>query len=155
MATRQTLAAAISDVVDIIWGDGTYSPDAVYGLDGTPTRIAAWCGFAPGHSYCRTRVPLRALRRLSRLAHRHGVACQAIDAIIGEREDARRMETRFYSPSRGEYLSIWCDFAQAASPIWVRWGDEDDCEWCGTPFQAADARHSPREACRIVAAWGG
>jgi hypothetical protein len=63
-----------------------------------------------------------------------------------------------YSPRNGG-LWVSADWAQASSAIKVSWhkpgnhpdGDDD---WQSTPFQVADARHSPREAARLVSDWG-
>jgi hypothetical protein len=56
---------------------------------------------------------------------------------------------RFRSVGPFEYEA---DFTDPASPIRVRflvYGE--DGVWQPTPFQVADARHSPREAERLVA----
>ena len=52
----------------------------------------------------------------------------------------------------GDYLWIRADFAQASSPLLFSWDGED---FHSCPFQVADARHRPLEACKLVAGWGG
>lgn len=56
---------------------------------------------------------------------------------------------RFASTGKFEYSA---DFAQASSPIKVRFitGD-DDAEWQSTPFQVADARHDRKTAEAMIA----
>lgn len=51
----------------------------------------------------------------------------------------------------GTDAEIKADFAQASSPIMVRFAP--DMDWESTPFQAADAGHSPRAAVRMVKNW--
>lgn len=67
-----------------------------------------------------------------------------------------------YSPRSGG-LWVRADWSQASSSIKVSWfkpttreGGIDDGfdDWQSTPFQVADARHSPREAARLVSDWG-
>lgn len=51
----------------------------------------------------------------------------------------------------GTDAEIKADFAQASSPIMVRFDRDDD--WRSTPFQVADAKHNPAEAVRLVKNW--
>lgn len=53
-----------------------------------------------------------------------------------------------------ETLSITADFAQASDTIRGNWNKSEDGNFY-TPFQVADARHSPRNALRLVANWQG
>lgn len=77
------------------------------------------------------------------------------------------MDAITYTRRNGGFWLI-ANFAQAASPIRVAYsrrdaemavagairGDEElDYSITWTPFQVADARHSPREAASLVAAW--
>ena len=62
-----------------------------------------------------------------------------------------KMEKTYKVP--GTDAEIKADFAQAASQIMVRW--DSDLDWQPTPFQVADARHSPAEAVRLVKNWNG
>lgn len=48
---------------------------------------------------------------------------------------------------------IRANFSQASSQIEVDWAGHD--EWTSTPFQVADARHSPARAIKLVREWGG
>ena len=52
----------------------------------------------------------------------------------------------------GDILYIKADFAQAASPLLYSWHDREHFEH--SPFQVADARHRPLNACKIIAQWG-
>ena len=57
-------------------------------------------------------------------------------------------KTRKYKNARtGEIIEIRADFAQASSPLQVRY---DGGDWVGTQYQVADARHRPQEALRLV-----
>jgi hypothetical protein len=45
------------------------------------------------------------------------------------------------------------DFAEASLPIFWHSLVHEDMKWEPTPFQVANARHSPREAERLIAGW--
>lgn len=55
---------------------------------------------------------------------------------------------RFRSVGAFEYQA---DFAQASSPIWVRFLGDDDFEWQSVPFQVADAQHSRKTVEQMIA----
>jgi len=56
--------------------------------------------------------------------------------------------TKKYKNARtGETIEIRADFAQASSPLEVRY---DGGDWVGTQYQVADARHRESEALRLV-----
>jgi len=58
--------------------------------------------------------------------------------------------TKKYKNARtGEIIEIRADFAQASSPLEVRY---DGGDWVGTQYQVADARHRESEALRLVLA---
>lgn len=49
----------------------------------------------------------------------------------------------------GQSVAVMADWAQAASPVWARYGDG---EWQGTHYQVADFRHSDRDALQTMLA---
>ena len=58
--------------------------------------------------------------------------------------------TRKFQSNHGMTIYIRADFAQASSTIEF---SQDGHEFYGSPFQVADARHRPLEACKLIAEW--
>lgn len=63
--------------------------------------------------------------------------------------------------TEGLSLVLRANFSEASSPIaaaWVKSGEsiaEDDWRWFSTPYQVADARHSPDKAFGLIRNWRG
>ena len=58
--------------------------------------------------------------------------------------------TKFRNKNTGETIEIRADFAQASSPIEVRY---DGGKWKTTQYQVADTNHDHRKALALVLGW--
>ena len=54
----------------------------------------------------------------------------------------------------GQTFAMKADMAEASASISANFFDADnDADWCGTPFQTADAHHSAFKAATLVAGY--
>lgn len=149
MTTTKKIQSALREVIADCKG-GMINPVTAWHYSGIARKVSKKCGLPESHYDCEdTPISTGSLMRLITLAERYDVDASDLARVVAERKDRRQLETTFEN-RRGERLTIRADFRQAADSIRAKYNDGD---WFGTPFQAADARHSAHQACVLVHRW--
>ena len=153
MVATKKLQVALGEIDRTVYSGGRYSLNVAYGLDGLAKRMAEYIGFETrSHGGEYDTFTARHAKRIVKLVKKYDLDWPKDLLAAVEAAEEKASWYKFENSATGEVLYIDGDFAQASSPIFAKY---EDGEWFGTPYQVADARHSPLSACKLVARWGG